>query len=104
MIPLLRFVHGTRPPLPPAINMADTSEMPPDHNRGGEILTICGVLVGLSLAVVLLRIWVRTVIVKQFGFDDWTITAAMVCTYDVHSDDPGVIEMDHRDRDHDLDL
>lgn len=59
--------------------MADAREMPVDHNRGGEILAICGTLVGLSLVIVLLRIWVRVRIVKQVGADDWTIIAAMVC-------------------------
>ena len=56
--------------------MADS--VTPDENRGPEILAVCGSLVGLSLVVVLLRVWVRAKIVGHMGADDWTIIAAMV--------------------------
>lgn len=61
--------------------MADGGEipLPPDENRGPEILAICGSMVGLALAAVLLRIWVRAKMVRHVGADDWTIIAAMVC-------------------------
>jgi hypothetical protein len=53
--------------------------MPPDENRGPEILAVCGSLVGLALVVVALRVWVRAKMVRHMGSDDWTIIAAMVC-------------------------
>jgi hypothetical protein len=65
--------------------MADAAEMPPDENRGPEILGVCGALVGLALVVVLLRVYVRTRMVRHVGVDDWTIIAAMVCTGGLHS-------------------
>jgi L-lactate permease len=60
--------------------MADAPAMPPDENRGPEILAVCGSLVGLALIVVALRIWVRAKMVRHMGSDDWAIIAAMVCT------------------------
>ncbi len=59
--------------------MADVADLPPDVNRGPEILAICGSLVGLALLAVLMRIYVRATMVKHVGADDWTIIAAMVC-------------------------
>jgi hypothetical protein len=59
--------------------MADAAAMPPDENRGPEILAVCGSLVGLALVVVALRVWVRAKMVRHMGSDDWTIIAAMVC-------------------------
>lgn len=61
--------------------MADAAaaKMPPDENRGPEILAICGSLVGIAMLVVMLRMWVRARIVQHVGPDDWTILAAMVC-------------------------
>jgi hypothetical protein len=63
--------------------MADAAEMPPDVNRGPEILAICGSLVGVAMFVVMLRMWVRARIVQHVGSDDWTILAAMVCPFRV---------------------
>lgn len=53
-------------------------EPPRDVNRGPEILAICGTLVGLALALVILRVWVRVKMVKHLGADDYTIIVAMV--------------------------
>lgn len=53
--------------------------LPPDENRGPEILAICGTLVALSVLIVGLRIWVRARMIGQVGIDDWTIIAATVC-------------------------
>ncbi|KAK3904821.1 hypothetical protein C8A05DRAFT_42164 [Staphylotrichum tortipilum] len=61
--------------------MADETELPPDVNRGPEILAVCGSLVGLALLSVLARIWVRATMVKHVGADDWTIIAAMVVMF-----------------------
>lgn len=55
-------------------------EMPPDHNRGPEILATCGSLVAISLIVVSLRMWVRAKMIGTIGADDWTIVGAMVCS------------------------
>ncbi|KAK4202316.1 hypothetical protein QBC40DRAFT_321860 [Triangularia verruculosa] len=52
------------------------SSLPPDENRGPEILAICGTLVALSVAIVSLRIWVRARMIGHVGADDWTIIAA----------------------------
>ncbi|GAB1314738.1 Rhodopsin domain-containing protein [Madurella fahalii] len=63
--------------------MADRGEilLPPDENRGPEILAICGSMVGLALVAVLLRIWVRAKMVRHVGADDWTIIAAMTVMF-----------------------
>ncbi|KAK4173020.1 hypothetical protein QBC36DRAFT_360964 [Triangularia setosa] len=50
--------------------------LPPDENRGPEILAICGTLVALSVVIVSLRIWVRARMIGHVGIDDWTIIAA----------------------------
>ncbi|KAK4655221.1 hypothetical protein QC762_300470 [Podospora pseudocomata] len=50
--------------------------LPPDENRGPEILAICGTLVALSVLIVGLRIWVRARMIGQVGIDDWTIITA----------------------------
>lgn len=57
---------------------AEQPPLPPDVNRGPEILAVCGAMVGLALAVVAVRIYVRVAMVKHMGADDWTIVAAMV--------------------------
>jgi hypothetical protein len=61
--------------------MADAAAMPlpPNEDRGPEILAVCGSLVGIALVMVVLRIWVRAKMVRHVGADDWTIIAAMVC-------------------------
>lgn len=51
---------------------------PPDVNRGPEILAICGSLVGIALATVILRIWVRAAMIKHLGWDDYVMMVAMV--------------------------
>ncbi|KAK4461305.1 hypothetical protein QBC42DRAFT_347278 [Cladorrhinum samala] len=57
------------------------ADMPPDHNRGPEILATCGSLVAISLLVVSLRMWVRAKMIGTVGADDWTIVAAMVTMF-----------------------
>lgn len=58
--------------------MSATGELPPDVNRGPEILAICGSLVGVALFTVALRIWVRAAMIKHVGWDDYIMVAAMV--------------------------
>ncbi|KAL2208405.1 integral membrane protein [Sarocladium strictum] len=60
---------------------AEDAPLPPDINRGPEILAICGSLVGLALVTVLLRVYVRVAMVKHMGADDWTIVAAMTVMF-----------------------
>ncbi|KAK4132203.1 hypothetical protein BT67DRAFT_386262 [Trichocladium antarcticum] len=61
--------------------MADAREKPADHNRGAEILAVCGTMVALSLFTVVMRLWVRVRIVKHVGSDDWAIIAAMTVIF-----------------------
>lgn len=73
-----------------AAKMADaTTTLPPDENRGPEILIICGTLVGLSLVMVVLRLWVRISLIRQVGSDDYTMVAAMVSTDPISAIDTG---------------
>lgn len=60
---------------------AQDAPMPPDVNRGPEILAICGSLVGVALFVVAVRVYVRVAMVKHMGADDWTIVAAMAVIF-----------------------
>ncbi|KAF3809692.1 hypothetical protein GCG54_00005233 [Colletotrichum gloeosporioides] len=61
--------------------MADALELPPDINRGPEILATCGSLVGISVVIVMMRIYVRAKIVRLVGWDDWCILAATVVIF-----------------------
>ncbi|KAK1708805.1 hypothetical protein BDP67DRAFT_410465 [Colletotrichum lupini] len=61
--------------------MDDSVPFPPDINRGSEILVVCGTLVGLSVAVVILRIWVRAKMVRLVGLDDYFMIAATVTIF-----------------------
>ncbi|KAK7990463.1 hypothetical protein PG990_014743 [Apiospora arundinis] len=54
---------------------------PPDVNRGPEILAVTGTLVGVTLCIVLLRLWVRLRLVRQLGWDDFFVVAAMVLLF-----------------------
>lgn len=55
---------------------ATTTPNPPYINRGPQILAVCGTLVGLAVAAVSLRVWVRATITRQLGWDDGLIIAA----------------------------
>ncbi|KAH6632491.1 hypothetical protein F5144DRAFT_488900 [Chaetomium tenue] len=61
--------------------MSGAAAIPPDENRGPEILAVCGALVGLALVVVLLRVYVRARMVRHLGLDDYTIIAAMLVMF-----------------------
>ena len=74
-------LHGQFSWLSGLFTMAGPStELPPDVNRGPEILAICGTLVGIALAMVILRIWVRAVMIKHMGWDDYIMILGMVRT------------------------
>lgn len=78
--------------------MADTTTtLPPDENRGPEILIICGTLVGLSLIMVLLRLWVRVSLIRQVGSDDYTMIAAMVSADPISGTRAGIVTQHGRE-------
>ncbi|OIW31088.1 hypothetical protein CONLIGDRAFT_630986 [Coniochaeta ligniaria NRRL 30616] len=60
---------------------AEAVALPPDVNRGGQILAITGTLVALCLILVILRIWVRARIIRIVGIDDWIMIAAMAVIF-----------------------
>ncbi|KAK3994270.1 hypothetical protein QBC44DRAFT_286477 [Cladorrhinum sp. PSN332] len=55
--------------------------VPPDNNRGPEILAICGSLVAISTVVVALRMYVRGKMIGQIGADDWVMVGAMIVMF-----------------------
>jgi len=59
--------------------MSTPDAWPPDENHGPDILIACGICVGIALAMVLLRIYVRLTYTRNFGIDDGCIVTAMVC-------------------------
>ncbi|KAK3319502.1 integral membrane protein [Cercophora scortea] len=64
--------------------MADTEAatvMPPDLNRGPEILAICGVLVAFAVITLVLRVYVRAKIIGKLGYDDWTMIFATLVVF-----------------------
>ncbi|KAL3425733.1 integral membrane family protein [Phlyctema vagabunda] len=65
----------------PVSTMTGTAHDPPDINRGPQILAICGTLVGLTIVTILLRLWVRIKIIRQLGWDDYFMVAAMAILF-----------------------
>jgi hypothetical protein len=61
----------------PVATATAATAAPPDINRGPQILAVCGTLVGLAVATVSLRIWVRATITRQIGWDDSLIAASV---------------------------
>jgi hypothetical protein len=62
------------PPPPPGTSMSD-------HNRGPEILAVCGSLTGVAFLFVVVRIFVRCRMTKNVSWDDWFCVAAWVCYF-----------------------
>ncbi|KAH8888543.1 integral membrane protein [Thozetella sp. PMI_491] len=60
---------------------SQTDELPPDVNRGPEVLASCGSLVAITLVLVILRSYVRVRVVRSFGLDDWAMVGAMVILF-----------------------
>jgi hypothetical protein len=50
-----------------------------NSSNAPSILAINGVFCFVSVVVVLGRLYVRTVMLRSMGADDWLITAAMIC-------------------------
>lgn len=63
-----------------AIKMAAPSPtpFPPDVNHGPGILAVSWVECGLALAAVIARMYCRAKVVRNIGWDDWTMVFAMV--------------------------
>ena len=55
-----------------------TPRVPSDHDRGDTIIVINVVFLGLGLILVCLRVYVRTKVIKNFGWDDFLIILALV--------------------------
>lgn len=56
-------------------------ELPPpdgDQNKAAKTITIWAVLTSLSITSVTVRFIARAVGKKRFGWDDWTMLAALV--------------------------
>lgn len=51
-------------------------------NNKGEILSITGTFTGIALVAVLFRVYVRCVMLRVFGMDDYIIVLAMVRSFD----------------------
>ena len=58
--------------------MSSTTEMPPNVNKGPEILVACGICVRVALVMVILSLIVRLKVLRNPGWDDYFIVAAMV--------------------------
>ncbi|KXJ86130.1 hypothetical protein Micbo1qcDRAFT_126622 [Microdochium bolleyi] len=62
--------------------MADPTSAPllvvPDVDRGPEILRLTCSLISLTLLIVITRIWVRARMIRQVGWDDYCVLAAMI--------------------------
>jgi hypothetical protein len=61
---------GPLPPPPPQEYL--------DENLAPAMLAVIGPLFGLAMLSCLLRVYVRTVVLKTFGIDDWMIMVSMV--------------------------
>ena len=48
------------------------------ETRGPLMLTVSGVMTGLAVVIVGLRVYVRTCIVRTFGLDDMLMVLALV--------------------------
>jgi hypothetical protein len=53
--------------------------LPPNDSNAPALLAIVGTFAGLAILSVLLRLWVRCVMLKTFGADDGLIIVAMLC-------------------------
>jgi hypothetical protein len=55
--------------------------LPPDayENCAGRIVAIITACLVVAIVVVSLRFYVRLVIIRKFGADDWALAVALVC-------------------------
>jgi hypothetical protein len=59
------------------LHWLESRSEPPSNSNAPSILAIEGAFTGTALAVVILRIYVRTAMLKFIGSDDYAIVAAM---------------------------
>jgi hypothetical protein len=50
------------------------------EDRGPAVVAVVGIMLGLSWITVSLRCYVRGVMIKSFGLDDWLAVATLVRT------------------------
>jgi len=53
------------------------------YSNASNLMIQAGTIFGIALAVTLLRCYVRLVMLKAFGKDDWTILVSMVRNYSI---------------------
>ena len=53
-------------------------DVPPDVQKGPEILISCSVCVGVALIVAVTRVFVKLKLIRNFGWDDYFMVAATV--------------------------
>ena len=70
--------RGTSPPTLGMEGMTPIGRVSPSTaNNGPVILAVTGAFTGLAALVVILRIYVRAVMLKSVGPDDWIMMVAM---------------------------
>ena len=52
--------------------------LPPDVNRGSELLIVIWLSLSIALLLVSLRFWIRGILRKNLGWDDYLILLASV--------------------------
>ena len=52
--------------------------LPPDVNRGSELLIVIWLTLSIALLLVSLRFWIRGILRKNLGWDDYLILLASV--------------------------
>jgi hypothetical protein len=57
---------------------ASTGSPPPDDSNASSILAINASFTGFAFLAVVLRLYIRSVMLKTMGLDDYAIAAAMV--------------------------
>jgi hypothetical protein len=55
------------------------------EGRGDEILAVAILFFCLTWLTVCLRVYVRAIMLKTWGWDDWTMSATLVCEPGLHS-------------------
>jgi len=60
----------------------ETFDRPPDGDRshGWAILAVCFSLVAIAFVSTAIRLWIRTRVTRNLGWDDILMSIAMVCT------------------------
>jgi hypothetical protein len=59
-------------------NLPPISDADIAYSNASSLMVQAGTIFGIALAITLLRCYVRLVMLKSFGKDDWTIIVSMV--------------------------